>query len=134
VATINDATSLYLDLQDVQARAEYYSVQIRPLMVRTEKALREAFVDRTITAYELTDLLESMARMQLSDLELRHEHQRLRMRLELLLESRLPVAAAAMPATPPPMPIPPPLPPAAIPPTASAPIPPPSSRPLTSLP
>ena len=92
VTTVSDATSLYLELQDVQARAEYYSAQVRPLMERTEKALREAFVDRTVSAYELTDLLESMARMQLSDLDLRHEHQRLRMRLELLLECRLPAA------------------------------------------
>jgi hypothetical protein len=135
VATISDATSLYLDLQDVQSRADYYSLQVRPLMERTEKALREAFADRTVTAYELTDLLESMARMQLSDLELRHEHQRLRMRLELLLESRLPVTVTATPATPPPMPVlPPPSPPAAIPPAASAPIPTPSSKPLASLP
>ena len=107
-------------------------------MERTEKALREAFVDRSVTAYELTDLLESMARMQLSDLELRHEHQRLRMRLELLLECRLPAATATMPATPPPLPAPMPLPPpqplAAIPPASSTPILPPSPRNLSENP
>ena len=43
VTTVSDATSLYLELQDVQNRAEYYSAKIRPLMERTEKALREAF-------------------------------------------------------------------------------------------
>jgi len=131
VSTISDATSLYLELQDAQTRAEYYATQVGPLMVRTEKALRDAFQDREVTAYELTDLLESIARMQLSDLELRHEHQRLRMRLELLLESRLPIAAAAMPAAPPPAPnVPSPLPPTAVPPAESAPIPPPFSKPL----
>lgn len=108
VTTISDATSLYLELQDVQARTEYYSAQVRPLMERTEKALREAFEDQLVTAYELTDLLESMARMQLSDLDLRHEHQRLRMRLELLLECRLSGVSAAMPPAPPSAPIPPP--------------------------
>ena len=97
VGTISDATSLYLDLQDVQGRAEYYSTRVRPLMERTEKALREAFQDREVTAYELTDLVESMARMELSDLDLRHEHQRLRLRLELLLECRLSDVAAATP-------------------------------------
>ena len=101
VATINDATSLYLELQDAQSRADYYSRQVRPLMERTEKALREAFTDRSVSAYELTELLESMARMQLSDLDLRHEHQRLRMRLELLLECRLTALGAAPPVVPP---------------------------------
>ncbi|MGO9114651.1 MAG: TolC family protein [Thermoguttaceae bacterium] len=125
VTTISDATSLYLELQDVQTRAAYYSTQIRPLLAKTEKALREAFVDREVSAYELTDLLEAMARMQLSDLDLRHEHQRLRMRLELLLECRLPAASAA---------IPPSAPAAAIPPVAPAPIPPPPSKPLPALP
>ena len=134
VATISDATSLYLELQDVQTRAKYYSTRIRPLIERTEKALREAFSDREVSAYELTDLLESMARMELSDLELRHEHQRLRMRLELLLECRLP--AAAMPAAPAAS-ISPPLPPAPIPsasPAALMSIPVPSPKPLSSLP
>jgi hypothetical protein len=120
VTTISDATSLYLELQDVQTRAAYYSTNIRPLMERTDKALREAFVDREVSAYELTDLLESMARMQLSDLELRHEHQRLRMRLELLLECRLPPADGALPAAPATL----------IPPPPSAPTPSPSTTPL----
>ena len=92
VTTVSDATALYMELQDVQARADYYSAQIRPLSERTEKTLREAFQDREVTAYEITDLLESLAHMELSDLEVRHEHQRLRMRLELLLECRLPPA------------------------------------------
>jgi cobalt-zinc-cadmium efflux system outer membrane protein len=110
VATVNDATSLYLDLQDVQAQAGYYAAKVRPLIERTEKALQEAFRDREVPAYELTDLLESMARMQVSDLDLRHEHQRLRMRLELLLECRMSPLAATMPAAAAPVPVPPPLP------------------------
>ena len=136
VTTISDATALYLDLQDVQARTEYYGAQVRPLMERTEKALREAFVDRSVTAYELTDLLESMARMQLSDLDLRHEHQRLRMRLELLLECRLPAATTTMPPAPPSMPIPPPPPPPSgvVPSSASVPILVPSFEPLPPAP
>jgi cobalt-zinc-cadmium efflux system outer membrane protein len=123
VTTVSDATALYLELKDVQSRAEYYATQVRPLMVRTETALREAFQDREVTAYELTDLLESMARMQLSDLDLRHQHQRLRMRLELLLESQLPTAAPAVPVIPTPGPIgPPPSPPAGSPPQTSKPL------------
>ncbi len=106
VGTISDATALYLELQDVQARSEYYSAHVRPLLQRTEKALREAFEDQLVTAYELTDLLESMARMELTDLDLRHEHQRLRMRLELLLECRLSGVPAAMPPAPPSVPLP----------------------------
>lgn len=136
VTTINDATALYLELQDVQSRAEYYTAQVRPLMERTDKALREAFTDRLVTAYELTELLESVARMQLSDIELRHQHQRLRMRLELLLECRMRgTGAATTPAAPPamPNPPPPPAPPAAIPPMNSASIPAPSSDPRSWL-
>ena len=100
VFTVADATSLYMELQDVQTRADYYSTQVRPLTERTEKALREAFQDQLVAAYELTELLDSMARMELRDVELRHEHQRLRMRLELLLESRLPPAPPAKPPKP----------------------------------
>ena len=132
VTTVSDATALYVELQDVQARAEYYSVQLRPLMERTEKALREAFKDQQVTAYELVDLLESMAAMQLNDVELRHEHQRLRMRLELLLECRLPAAPPALPNPPPSsstMPTPPDL-PLPNPPLSSSALPPPPALPL----
>jgi len=86
VATLNDVASMYVELQDVQSKAEYYKSQIQPLIARTETALHEAFADRAVTAFELTDLLESLARMRLNDLELRHEHHRLRTRLEILLE------------------------------------------------
>jgi cobalt-zinc-cadmium efflux system outer membrane protein len=89
VATLNDVAALYLELQDVQSRADYYRTHVRPLAGRTETVLREAFQDRAITAYELNDLLESLARMDLNDLELRYQHQRLRTRLEILLECRL---------------------------------------------
>ncbi|MGA2064328.1 MAG: TolC family protein [Thermoguttaceae bacterium] len=98
VATLNDVAALYLDLQDVQSRSEYYRTQVRPLAGRTEAALRQAFKDLVITPYELNELLESLARMRLSDLELRYQHQRLRTRLEILLEcelSRLEGAGAA---------------------------------------
>ena len=89
VATLNDVASLYRELQDVQSRAEYYRARIQPLAEQTEQALRAAFEDRAVTAYELTDLLGSLARIKLNDLDLRHEHQRLRTRLELLLECPL---------------------------------------------
>jgi cobalt-zinc-cadmium efflux system outer membrane protein len=89
VATLNDVAAMYLELQDVQSRADYYRRHVRPLAGRTETALREAFQDRAITAYELNDLLESLARMDLDDLELRYQHQRLRTQLEILLECRL---------------------------------------------
>ena len=82
----------------MQARSDYYRTQVRPLAERTATALREAFQDRAITAYELNDLLESLARMELSDLELRYEHQRLRTRLEILLECRLSQLAGESPA------------------------------------
>jgi cobalt-zinc-cadmium efflux system outer membrane protein len=138
VTTISDATSLYLELQDAQARAGYYATQVRPLMARTEKALREAFSDREVTAYELTDLLESLVRMQLSDLDLRHEHQRLRMRLELLMECRLSAVPAPLPPALNSLPMPAPaalapisplLPAAAVPPPAAVPMP-PAPKPL----
>jgi cobalt-zinc-cadmium efflux system outer membrane protein len=95
VATLNDVAALYLELQDVQSRSDYYRTHVRPLAGRTETALREAFQDRAITAYELNDLLESLARMDLSDLELRYQHQRLRIRLEILLECQLSQLAGA---------------------------------------
>ena len=115
VATLNDVAAMYRELQDVQSRADYYRTQVRPLAGRTETALREAFQDRAITAYELNDLLESLARMDLDDLELRYLHQRLRTRLEILLECRLSQlgAAEAAAASPEVLPVPPaPLPPA----------------------
>jgi cobalt-zinc-cadmium efflux system outer membrane protein len=89
VATLNDVASLYVELQNVQSQAEYYGLRIKPLLGRTEEALRGAFEDRAVTAYELTDLLESLARMRLHDVEVRYEHQRLRTQLEVLLECPL---------------------------------------------
>ncbi len=86
ITTLNDVASLYLELQDAQSQADYYRTQVRPLIARTEAALRDAFQDRAVAAYELTDLLESMARMELGELETRYAHQRLRARLEILLE------------------------------------------------
>jgi outer membrane protein TolC len=102
ITTLNDVASLYVELQDTQARAEYYKTSIQPLTERTETALREAFEDRAVTAYELADLLESLARMKLSDLDLRHQHQRLRTRLELLLECPISsLGGGELPAAPP---------------------------------
>jgi cobalt-zinc-cadmium efflux system outer membrane protein len=116
VATLNDVAALYLQLQDVQARADYYRTHVRPLAGRTEIALREAFQDRAITAYELNDLLESLARMDLSDLELRYLHQRLRIQLEILLECGLSQLAGAETAPAPPEVVPaPPAPPGPLP-------------------
>ena len=89
VTALNDVASLYLELQVAQSRTEYYRTRIQPLMDQTEKSLRAAFEDRSVTAYELADLLKSLARMKLNDVELRHEHCRLRTRLELLLECPL---------------------------------------------
>jgi len=103
ITTLNDVASLYLELQDAQSQADYYRKQVRPLIARTEAALREAFQDRAVAAYELTDLLESMARMELGELEIRYTHQRLRARLEILLEGSFPPvgkAGAAIPAAP----------------------------------
>jgi cobalt-zinc-cadmium efflux system outer membrane protein len=113
VATLNDVAAMYLELQDVQSRSDYYRTHVRPLAGRTETALREAFQDRAITAYELNDLLESLARMDLNDLELRYQHQRLRTRLEILLECRLSqLDGAEAAAAPEVVPVPPgPLPP-----------------------
>jgi len=89
VTTLNDVASLYVELENVQSRAEYYRLRIKPLLVRTEVALRGAFEERAVPAYELTDLLESIARMRLHDVEVRYEHQRLRTQLEVLLECPL---------------------------------------------
>ena len=102
VTTLNDVASLYVELENVQSRADYYGQQIKPLLVRTEAALRGAFEDRAVPAYELVDLLESIVRMRLHDVEVRYEHQRLRTQLEMLLECPLaragPVPAQAAPA------------------------------------
>ncbi len=102
VTTLNDVASLYVELENVQSCADYYGQQIKPLLVRTEAALRGAFEDRAVPAYELVDLLESIVRMRLHDVEVRYEHQRLRTQLEMLLECPLaragPVPAQAAPA------------------------------------
>jgi cobalt-zinc-cadmium efflux system outer membrane protein len=112
VSTLNDVAALYLELRNVQSQAEYYGAQIKPLIERTEVALREAFEDRAVAAYELTDLMEALARMRLSDVDMRHEHQRLRTRLEVLLECPFARAAAGQMPTPPEvLPAPKPLPP-----------------------
>ena len=89
ITTLGDVTAAYRQLQDVQSYCEYYSVTVRPLMTRTETAIREAFQDRTIGAYELIDLLQELTKTRMNDLDLRHEHQRLRTRLEIFLEGRL---------------------------------------------
>jgi hypothetical protein len=89
VTTLNDVASLYNELQDSQNRAEYFKTRIQPLAEQTDNALRSAFADRNVSAYELTKLMETLGRMKLNDLELRHLHYRLRTRLELLLECRI---------------------------------------------
>ena len=90
VATLNDVASLYLSLQEAQSSADYYRLQVQPLMEQTETALREAFQDLAVNAYELAELLQTAARMRLDDLDVRYQHQRLRTRLELLLERPFP--------------------------------------------
>ena len=111
VATLNDVASLYIELQDVQSRLDYFQSKLQPLALQAESALREAFQDRAVTDFELTDLLESLSRMKLTDLDLRHEHHRLRTRLELLLECPLSslVGGGELPPLPPesiPIPVP----------------------------
>jgi outer membrane protein, heavy metal efflux system len=101
VATLNDVASLYVELQDVQSRAEYSKSNVHPLTEQTERALREAFENREVTAYELTELLGALARMKLGDLDLRHEHYRLRTRLELLLECPISAIGGDIPPQPP---------------------------------
>ena len=95
VTTLNDVAKAYVELENVQLCAEYYGRQIKPLLERTEVALRGAFEDRAVPAYELVDLLEYIARMRLHDVEVRYEHQRLRTQLEVLLECPLPRAGGA---------------------------------------
>jgi cobalt-zinc-cadmium efflux system outer membrane protein len=109
VATLNDVAALYVELEDVQSRADYYRTHVRPLAGRTEAALREAFRDLLITPYELNDLLESLAHMDLYDLELRFLHQRLRTQLEILLECQLSQLDGAREAAAAPEVVPPPL-------------------------
>ena len=68
-------------------------------MEQVERLLREAFEDRSVPAYDVSALLAAFARMRLTELELRYQHQRWRTRLELLLECRLTDLAGAAPAT-----------------------------------
>lgn len=100
ITTLGDVTALYAELQDVQSRWDYYGTKVRPLIQRTEAAMREAFEDRAVTDYELAQLLQSLAEMRLADLDLRYQHQRLRTRLEILLECRL-AGLSNPPRTPP---------------------------------
>jgi cobalt-zinc-cadmium efflux system outer membrane protein len=117
VTTLNDVASVYVELENVQSRAQYYDLRVKPLLAQTEVALRGAFDERAVPAYELVDLLEYIVRMRLHDVETRYEHQRLRTQLEVLLECPLarvggglapmppaevvPVPAAKPPAAPP---------------------------------
>jgi outer membrane protein TolC len=89
VATLNDVASVYVELENVQSRAEYFDLRIKPLLQQTEVALRGAFEERAVPAYELVDLLEYIVRMRLHDVQMRYQHQRLRTQLEVLLECPL---------------------------------------------
>jgi cobalt-zinc-cadmium efflux system outer membrane protein len=113
VTTLNDVAALYLELEDSQARGDYFQTRVRPLIEQSEQSLRTVFEDRAATAYELTKLMETLSRMKLSDLDLRHDHHRLRTRLEMLLECPLSsLGVGELPPLPPaglgPAPIPPP--------------------------
>jgi cobalt-zinc-cadmium efflux system outer membrane protein len=89
VQTLGDVTAQYAEIQDVQSRWEYYRAEVRPLIRQTKEAIRESLEDNTVEAYELTRMLESLANMELKDLENRYQHQRLRTRLEIFLECPL---------------------------------------------
>lgn len=89
ITTLSDVTAVYLNLKDTESRWQYYSTHTQPVMDQSEAAIREAFRDQTISAYELVELLQQFGRMRLSDLDLRYQHRRLRARLEILLECRL---------------------------------------------
>jgi len=110
---VNDSVETYRDLADVQARWQHFVTAVRPMMQRTEAAIREAFDDRAATAYDLADLQQTLLRMQVQDLDLRYQHQRLRTRLEVLLECRLgdlaggQAPAELFPSAPPAAPAPP---------------------------
>ena len=112
ITTLSDVTAVYLNLKDAQSRWQYYSTHTQPVMQQSETAIREAFRDQTISAYELIELLQQFGRMRLSELDLRYQHRRLRARMEILLECRLadlPAEGAPMsgPIEPvPPLPIP----------------------------
>jgi cobalt-zinc-cadmium efflux system outer membrane protein len=117
VTTLNDVASVYVELENVQSRADYYRLRIKPLLERTEVSLRGAFDERAVPAYELTDLLEYIARMRLHDAAIRYQHQRLRTQLEVLLECPLtrvgggqvqPVPAETIPVPAATSPVPPP--------------------------
>jgi outer membrane protein, heavy metal efflux system len=97
VNTLSDVSSLYLSLQQFQSNADYYRQHVRPLMEQTEAAIRAAFQDRAVNAYELAELLQTAARIRLDDLEIRYQHQRLRARLELLLEREFPTISEDAP-------------------------------------
>ncbi len=101
ISTLDGVASLYLSLQKAQSSAEFYSLHVRPLAAETEAAVREAFQSSAVNAFELAELLETVARVRLEDLDVRYQHQRLRARLELLLERPLPRFAEVLPAGPP---------------------------------
>ena len=67
-----------LSLQKAQSSAEFYSLHVRPLAAETEAAVREAFQSSAVNAFELAELLETVARVRLEDLDVRYQHQRLR--------------------------------------------------------
>jgi len=89
INTLGDVTAAYTELIETQQRWEYFQRTVRPLLERTETTMQQAFEDRAVTAYELTDMLDAILRMRLSDLELRRQHQRLRTRLQIALECDL---------------------------------------------
>jgi outer membrane protein, heavy metal efflux system len=94
ISTLADVSAAYLQLRDVQARWDYYVAHARPLLDKTETTIREAFTEQAVTASEMIDLLEQLARMRRNDLDLRWQHHRLRARLEMLLERRISNPAA----------------------------------------
>ncbi len=97
VTTLDNVASMYLSLREAQSSADFYRLHIRPLAEQAETAVREAFRDRAVNAYELAELLQTAAKIRLDDLDIRYRHQRLRARLELLLERPFPLLGEETP-------------------------------------
>lgn len=88
--SLGDVAAAYVQLMSIQSRLEFYARRATPLANRTEATIRDAFEKGVIESAQVSDLLQEFTRMQIDQLDLRYQHNRLRRRLELFLGKSFP--------------------------------------------
>lgn len=95
ITTLSDVAAAYLELQDVHASLAYYAERILPFAEQTRGAIEEAFRDRAIGAYQLTELSQQFGRLRRAYVDLRCRHVRLQTHVEVVLACQLSTLATS---------------------------------------